>query len=203
MPRKVDPEAHAAKRQHILDSSAVLFAARGYERTTTSQLCAQAGISLGTLYHYFPGKKQLFLAVLTQDEQQTRSLLEELAQDADPMEALLKFVSHLAEPAAEHPLVPQLVLEAMLQAHRDPEVRKVLEDVESHETHGVRRLLQRAAGSGDVDPELDVEEAASWISSLISALYLQAATQPEFDPVTHRKHLIRSVRAFLRPPWTP
>lgn len=203
MPRKVDPEAHAAKRQHILDSAAVLFAARGYERTTTSQLCAQAGISLGTLYHYFPGKKQLFLAVLTQDEQQTRSLLEELAEDPDPMEALLRFVSHLAEPAAEHPIVPQLVLEAMLQAHRDPEVRKVLEDAESHETHGLRRLLQRAAGSGDVDPELDVEEAASWISSLISALYLQAATQPEFDPATQRKHLIRSVRAFLRPPWTP
>lgn len=199
MARKVDPEAHAAKRQHILDSAAILFAEQGYERTTTAQLCSQAGISLGTLYHYFSGKKQLFLAVLTQDEQETRELLESLSDAAEPAEALMEFIAHLAAPAAAHPIVPKLVLEAMLQAHRDPEVLEVLASAESYETQGIRRLLDRAAQAGDVDPALDIEGASSWISSLIGAIYLQAATHPDFDPGQHHAHLIRTVRGFLRP----
>lgn len=200
MPRKVNPEAHAAKRQHILDSAAVLFAELGYERTTTAQLCQQAGISPGALYHYFPGKKQVFLAVLTQDEQDTRALLAELTSSTEPMDALLRFVEHLAAPAAAHPIVPKLVLEAMLQAHRDAEVLKVLAETESYETAGIRVLLQRAAEDGEVDAGLDLDEAADWISSLVGAQYLQAATHPEFGPARHQSHLIRTVRAFLHPP---
>lgn len=199
MPRRVNPETHAAKRQHILDSAAVLFAQQGYERTTTSQLCRQAGISLGALYHYFTSKKQVFLAVLTQDEQETRTLLEEMIRAPEPMAALLGFVEHLAAPAAAHPIVPQLVLEAMLQAHRDPEVLDALQKTGSDETAGIKALLQRASATGDFDAELDLDEAADWISGLVSALYLQAATQPDFDAARHLPQLIRTVRAFLRP----
>lgn len=200
MARRVNPEAYAAKRQHILDSAAVLFADQGYERTTTAHLCAQAGISLGTLYHYFSGKKQIFLAVLTQDEQGTLALLESLIGTADSLDALVQFITHLAEPATADPIVPKLVLEAMLQAHRDPEVLAALDKAESYETEGMKTLLHRAASAGTIDPELDLDEAASWINALIGALFLQAATNSDFDPATHLPHLIRSVRAFLRPP---
>ncbi|WGH90351.1 TetR/AcrR family transcriptional regulator [Auritidibacter ignavus] len=199
MARRTDPEKHAARRQHILNSAAVLFAEQGYERTTTAQLCSQAGIGLGTLYHYFSGKKRIFLEVLTQDEQDTRALLDRLMSAPEPLEALLTFVAHLAEPATTHPIVPKLVLEAMLQAHRDSQVLEVLNNQEVSEAEGIKALLQRAAEAGHVDAELDLDEAAAWISSLIGALYLQAATHPDFDPATHQPHLIRSVRTFLRP----
>lgn len=200
MPRTVNPEQHAAKRQHILDSAAVLFAQLGYERTTAAQLCRQAGVSMGTLYHYFTGKKQLFIAVLTQDEQRTRDLLQELSTSTEPLEALLTFLAHLAEPATAHPIVPQLVLEAMIQAHRDVDVRRVLADADTTERGGLRLLLGRAADAGDVDVALDLDEAAAWINTLVGALYLEAATKPDFDPTRQIHHLTRSVRTYLQAP---
>lgn len=202
MPRRVDPVKHAAKRQHILDSAAVLIAEQGYDRTTTSQLCAQAGISLGTLYHYFPGKKQVFLAVLTQDQQDTAALLDDLldAEQPDAVEALLAFVQHLAQPATAHRIVPKLVLEAMLQAHRDSEIRSTLEGAETSEREGIRRLLTRAADAGQVDQELDSGDAAAWISALVNALYLEAAMNPSFDAATQLPLLMRTVRGFLLEP---
>lgn len=202
MPRRVDPVKHAAKRQHILDSAAVLIAEQGYDRTTTSQLCSQAGISLGTLYHYFPGKKQIFLAVLTQDQQDTAMLLDGLldAEQSDAVEALMTFVQHLAEPATAHPFVPKLVLEAMLQAHRDPEIRSTLEGAETSERDGIRRLLARATAAGQVDQELNSDDAVAWISALINALYLEAAMNPTFDAATQLPLLMRTVRGLLRSP---
>lgn len=195
----MDPEKHAAKRQHILDCAAALFAEQGYDGATTSQLCARAGISPGKLYHYFSGKKQVFLAVLTQDEQHTHALLNALTAQLRPLEALLRFVSHLAEPAAADPVVPRLVLEAMLQAHRDPEIGAELQRVEAAEEEGLRILLGRAMEAGEVDPTLTVDGAASWIGALVNAVYLQAALTADFDPAQQAANLRRTVRAFLAP----
>ncbi|WP_120003035.1 TetR/AcrR family transcriptional regulator [Nesterenkonia muleiensis] len=197
MARTVDPEQYAAKRQHILDCAAVLFAEQGYERTTTAQLCTQAGISPGNLYHYFTGKKEVFLAVLTQDEQDTHSLLERLVAEPDPLQALLRYVSHLAEPAAAHPMVAQLVLEAMLQAYRDPEISAEMERVDRDEQEGIRVLLRRAVDSGQIHSTQNVDQAVAWISAMIGAMYLGAALNPGFDPAQQLPHLSVTVRAYL------
>ncbi|NDK31019.1 TetR/AcrR family transcriptional regulator [Nesterenkonia haasae] len=197
MARTVDVEKYAHNRQHVLDCAAALFAKRGYERTTTALICSQAGISPGKLYHYFTSKKQVFLAVLSQDEQDTKMLLESLVSDPDPLEALLAYVAHLAEPAAAHPMVPQLVLEAMLQAHRDPEVRQELERVDQGEKEGIRLLMRRAADADQIGRSLAIDHAASWISAMVSAVYLNAALDPDFDAAGHIPQLVVTVRAFL------
>ena len=199
MARTVDPAKYAAKRQHILDCAAILFAELGYERTTTSQLCARAEISPGNLYHYFAGKKQVFMAVLTQDEQDTRALLDRLTDEDSPLEALVSFVLHLARPATADPLVSKLVLEAMLQAHRDPDVGSELARVDAEEMQSLRILLHRAVKAGEVDPTLAVEESVAWISALVSALYLQTALAADFDADAQITQLTRTVRGFLAP----
>jgi AcrR family transcriptional regulator len=40
-----------------------LFAAQGYHATGTHDVVAHAGVTRGALYHHFPDKKSLFLAV--------------------------------------------------------------------------------------------------------------------------------------------
>lgn len=49
-----------AKRQHILDIAASVFANRGYHNTAVKDIVAAAGISVGSFYFYFKGKEQLF-----------------------------------------------------------------------------------------------------------------------------------------------
>ncbi len=197
MARTVDPARHAARRRHIQDCAAALFATHGYERTTTAQICRAAGISPGNLYHYFASKKAIFLAVLTGDEDDTSAMLEQqLAADA-PVEAVLEFVTHLAAPAAAHPAVPQLVLEAMLQAHRDPEIADVLGQADAAERAGLTALLQRALDAGAIDTELDPAETAAWLSTLVGAVFLDLALQPGSDPALRLSQLRRTVRAYL------
>ena len=141
-------------------------------------------------------------AAPNQDQQDTATLLDELtdADHSDTVEALMTFIQHLAQPATAHPIVPKLVLEAMLQAHRDPEIRSTLEGAESSEREGIRRLLARAASAGQVDQELDSNDAAAWMSALINALYLEAAMNPTFDAATQLPLLMRTVRGFLHSP---
>lgn len=197
MARTVDPVQHAAKRLHIQNSAAHLFATQGFEATTTTQICHAAGISTGNLYHYFTNKKQIFLAVLTDDDQYTAELLETLLPSADPVEAVLKFVAHLAAPAAVDPVVPQLAMEAMLQAHRDTEVRAALDRSGAVEEVGLTKLLTGGVYTGRFRTDLDPEESAAWISAIISAVYLQAAFDSTAATQSQLAQLHNTIRAYL------
>lgn len=48
----------------ILDAAARLFASHGFHATSTRRIAAAAGVSEGTVFHYFGSKNELMLAIL-------------------------------------------------------------------------------------------------------------------------------------------
>ncbi len=59
----------AARRASILSAALPLFAARGYDGTTTRDLARAAGVTEPILYRHFPSKEALFDAVLSAVEE--------------------------------------------------------------------------------------------------------------------------------------
>lgn len=53
-------------RERILDSARKLFASRGYRGTPTKDIAVGAGVAAGTVFYYFPTKKDLLEAVATE-----------------------------------------------------------------------------------------------------------------------------------------
>lgn len=51
-------------RQHILDAAEQVFAERGFDSAKLQDISALAGVSMGTIYAVFPGKEELFRAIL-------------------------------------------------------------------------------------------------------------------------------------------
>ncbi|MER5210173.1 TetR family transcriptional regulator C-terminal domain-containing protein [Streptomyces sp. NPDC002838] len=116
----------------------------------------------------------------------------------DPWAALLDTVDLLAAPATE-PLVPALVMEAMIQAYRDPELEALLSREQDEERATVTTLLRNAAAAGQIDPGLDVDDTAAWVMALIAALYTSAATDPSFSPAAQLPTLRLILQRFLQP----
>src|SRR5215216_3890596 len=53
MPRPPD------RRTQLLSAARTVFAKKGYEEATVSEIVARAGVAQGTFYLYFPGKESL------------------------------------------------------------------------------------------------------------------------------------------------
>ncbi|WP_432092916.1 TetR/AcrR family transcriptional regulator [Streptomyces sp. bgisy100] len=203
--RTVDPARHRARRRQIVDAATGLFAAKGFERTTTAEICRAAGMSAGNVFHYFPTKRAIFHAVFEDDERDGVIKAERLAAARaadDPWTALLDTVDLLAAPATE-PLVPALVMEALIQAHRDPELEALLSRDNDEERRTVTALLRNAAAAGLTDPGLDPDDTAAWVMALIAALYTSAATDPSFRPADQLPTLRLIIQRFLRPGGAP
>jgi AcrR family transcriptional regulator len=57
-------ERRARTRAALLRAAGRVFAEEGFHQATLEAVAAEAGVSKGALYHYFPSKEQLFLALL-------------------------------------------------------------------------------------------------------------------------------------------
>jgi TetR/AcrR family transcriptional regulator, transcriptional repressor for nem operon len=51
-------------RDRIVFSAMMLFARKGYQSTSVADILHDAGVNAGSLYHFFPGKQDVLLAVL-------------------------------------------------------------------------------------------------------------------------------------------
>jgi len=60
-----DPKQARSKktREKIVQAAIKLFRKRGYERTTSNDIAAEAGVSVGSFYAYFTDKRQLLLTI--------------------------------------------------------------------------------------------------------------------------------------------
>ena len=76
-PRKVPTQSRArATWDAILDGAAEGLLKQGYEKATTDRIAERAGVSIGSVYEYFPNKEAIFAAVMLRwNEQRSRIML--------------------------------------------------------------------------------------------------------------------------------
>jgi TetR/AcrR family transcriptional repressor of nem operon len=58
----IDSSSSAGTRQRILDAAISVIRKRGYTATTVDDLCAEAGVTKGAFFHYFPSKDSMAVA---------------------------------------------------------------------------------------------------------------------------------------------
>jgi AcrR family transcriptional regulator len=100
----------ASTRAKLIKAARALFARHGYAAVGTEQIVRRAGVTRGALYHQFPGKEDLFLAVYEQvEEDLTRLIGESLGRVTSPFEALRGGIRVFLE-ACRTPEVQRIVL---------------------------------------------------------------------------------------------
>ncbi|HEX6682407.1 MAG TPA: TetR/AcrR family transcriptional regulator [Candidatus Limnocylindrales bacterium] len=192
----MDPVRHLAKRRQIMDAAAELFASKGLAATTTAEICKASAMSAGNVFHYFASKRDIFFAVIVDGEAEKAEYLATARSSRDPLAGLLDVVEILIAPAAD-PLGPPLVMEAMMQAQRDPDLARWLDRDRANEQAVIEELIRKATVAGQIDPGMDPRHTASWISTLIGAYYLQAATDTQFHAAEQASTLGLVIKRFL------
>lgn len=77
----------------LLDATAATIAERGLDGTTTNHIAEQAGVSIGSLYQYFPDKEALVEALLTRMGEQAGLRFRQQAKKVDINKMDLRLVA--------------------------------------------------------------------------------------------------------------
>lgn len=112
-PRKVaSQERSRATVEALIEATARILVRDGFEKASTNRIAELAGVSVGSLYQYFPGKESLIAAVIERHQQEImQTVRDELAGVLDmPVEQAVRKLVAIA-----------------VKAHRvDPKLHRVL-----------------------------------------------------------------------------
>ena len=122
-PRRPADEALCASRcKQILDVAAALFARHGYADTDTQLLAETLGVGKGTLYRYFPSKRDLFLAAADRVMRQLHERIEDSIRDVtDPLDQIAAAVRAYLTFFAENPDFVELLMQERAQFKDRPQ----------------------------------------------------------------------------------
>src|SRR5262245_17415072 len=100
----------------ILEAAAQVLERDGYAAATTDLIAERAGVSIGTLYQYFPNKDSILLALTQEHARAAQGVLEpllrEIADGTPPLEPWLRrFVDACVELNGRRPRLHQVLFE--------------------------------------------------------------------------------------------
>lgn len=94
--------SESESKERLLAAAKALVLANGYSGTTVDSICAKAGLTKGSFYHFFKSKEELGIATLEWSMRKSGLILEDGAyhQISDPVERSFAFFEHV-EASAE------------------------------------------------------------------------------------------------------
>lgn len=188
------------KRNQILDGARRVFMTAGFEGASMNQIAEVAGVSKGTLYNYFPGKDELFLALILEECQLLPTVFKPLdLAEGDPETVLTIFGMGFLRQVLE-PFQQDMYRVILSESRKFPELGLAFEGggPERGKTF-LRDYLLRLKKEGRIDFE-DEDLAAEQLVSLCDAGLTRRAhmTGAEFSPEQIERTVRAGVRLFLK-----
>jgi AcrR family transcriptional regulator len=170
------------RRRQLVEIGLDLFSERAYDEIAIDDIAAQAGISKGLLYHYFPSKRDFYVEVI-------REAAGQLAQRTEPdpslpplerlTESIEAYLVHVEEHARGH----ATLLRGGIGT--DPEVRAIVD--ENRRISAQRVLDAIAEQGGELTPAVRLA-VRGWIG------FVEAVS---LDWIERREVSREEVRALL------
>jgi len=170
-------------RQTILQAAAELFDEFGYEGASTTDIITRCGLTRGALYHHFPSKESIAVALVDAQAEALKAPERDLG-----LQSLIDLTFEYARRLQADPILRAGVRLTVEQtSFRSPGSRpyRAAEDA-------VYRQLQLAAQKGELLPGLNIEETTEFIVGSFTGVQLVSHVYSK------RRDLLERVSAMWR-----
>jgi TetR/AcrR family transcriptional regulator, cholesterol catabolism regulator len=177
------------RRERLLDAALTVFVDKGVDGATVKDITAAAGVTQGLLYHYFPGKDALLVALLRE-----RGFLPELrrvlsgSRERPAGEVLPEVASGFRRLLADNADLVSLFFAA---GRANPAIRAALREFVAEGQRLLGDYLTTRVDAGELRPH-DTRTAAQL---LLSTVALGQVTSADVDPAALVDVLLRGLAA--------
>ncbi|MDX9865021.1 MAG: TetR/AcrR family transcriptional regulator [Anaerolineaceae bacterium] len=165
-------------RRSIMAAAVQLFSTRGYNASSVAEICHTAEVSKGAFYHHFPGKQDLFVAVLEEwlagldgEMERLRSVSGSVTESLLAMAGMMEDI--FTQAAGQLPMF----LEFWVQAARHPEIEALVLAPYRRYRQLFAGMIQQGIDQGEF-AEVDADMAAGMLVSIAVGYIMQGLGDP-------------------------
>lgn len=174
MPSQPQQARSRRTRAALLGAALELFAQRGYELTSISEIAARAGAGAGTFYQHFRSKRQVLLVLMDNLLGELEALNLELGETGDPTTILRKALREGLMADRKYGGAYRAWREVVLS---DRELSELDLQVEAWTAKRVEMALRSALNLPGARTDVDVEGTAQ----MLNLLFWRIAEAPQLD----------------------
>lgn len=197
-PRKLPTQQRSeATVEAILQAAAQVFERHGYAAGTTNRIAERAGVSIGTLYQYFPNKDAVLVALVHRHLAESTAALQPHLQRLNRgahFEDVLPNIVHAM--VAMHALAPGLHRVLFEETPLPPTLRAELDELEDQLVDVAAKALATDPSPAPNDPRLTARIVISAIEGLTHRLVLRPP--PNVTPDAIADEITKVVRAYIQ-----
>lgn len=177
------------RKAEIVETAIRLAATLGPDRLTTEKLATEIGITQPAIFRHFPAKSDIWKSV----GEHICTLMGESAGDdlpEDPQERLIAVVTAQLRFIANTPAVPAILFSRELHAENEA-LRQVFATLMRARHQRLSQLIASGVAIGDFDKNLNTDDAAYLILSLVQGLAMRwSLNKQNFNLVEEGQRLL-------------
>ena len=194
--RRVNAQLQSDRRAEILEAAQRCFVRAGFHGASMQDICAEARMSPGNLYRYFPSKEALIAGIAERDRAQVGRQFARADLSHGLLNVLEDMVRHYF---AKWPMERVLLCtEVMSESRRNPEIARISSSFDADVRRWLKDLLRSAARRGDIPENVDLDRVITMLMIITDGLWWRRALEPDFDPETMVPIFMDMVRHVLR-----
>ena len=195
-PRKRPVQARStASVNAILDATIQVLLKVGKERLTTTTVALRAGVSVGTLYQYFPNKSSVLQAALKRHLDEVTDAVELVCKEQKGA-TLQQMATALITVFFEAKMRKAKTSVALYSVSSDVDGAKIVQQIGVRSNKMIVEMLKSSSEPLTKDPELVGSILQGAMSGIIRRLLESAVPEREFEPV--QQELILFACAYLQ-----
>jgi AcrR family transcriptional regulator len=196
--RKIDPIKHKERRGIILKAAGRCFVRDGFRGASIANICAEAKIGPGNLYHYFESKEAIIEALIEVGLEYVPARFKVMAEEGDPIAALM---TEMAQVRTDRGWGGQtFILDLLAESARNASVTRILRKHSREIRDLLAEFIRSAQKLNQLDAGLNAEVTASIMLSFIDGTRTLTLRDPKIDAEVTAEHLRLMLGRFLRPP---
>jgi TetR/AcrR family transcriptional regulator, transcriptional repressor of aconitase len=161
------------RRRDIIVAARRCFLRKGFHQTTTDEICHEAPITAGGLYHYFGSKREVIKAVVQDSADQALENLRSAAETSpNPRSALQRLSMLLLQTiqSSDFRDTARLDLEIWTESTRSEELAHILASGRTAVHQALAGIIQDAIETGEYSNNVDAEGFAELLMSIYTGL---------------------------------
>jgi AcrR family transcriptional regulator len=176
MPR-ISAEREEATRRRILKAAHQVFVEKGFHRASIDDVVAACGLSVGSIYTYFPNKDELIRAsILAANKQESDAILADTQAAGSMWERLDRAIDGWWKYTIEVPGGPAFLAEAWGEASRNSVVREFMALRYERGLTVIAIMLRECISHGELPAGLDVDALARTLGALLDGMVIECVT---------------------------
>lgn len=166
---KLKPEELESRHREIVDAARRCFLRNGFHQTTTDDICHEASITPGGLYHYFRSKEDVIAAVIKASAREAVQRLSELADDAANTRSSIRALAGTFSDTMRDSEIDgftRLDVDVWAESLRNENLAAITKESWAVRRDWLRELIANAIDEGVYAPEVDPNGLANLIMSI-------------------------------------